>query len=113
MNDYQKLNIVKLIHTLIWVGFNLILGYLFYSTITNNINYIFWLGISLIFLEVVLLIMLKWTCPLTFIARKYSDSTKDNFDIFLPNWLAKHNKLIYSILFAILVLIYIFNILIK
>jgi hypothetical protein len=33
---------------------------------------------------------------ITVIARKYSDSTKDNFDIFLPNWLAKYNKLIYT-----------------
>ena len=111
MKDYQKLNIVKLIHTLIWLGFNLILGYLYYSAITNNINYLFWIGIGLIILEVIILTILRWTCPLTFIARKYSDSTRDNFDIFLPNWLAKHNKLIYSILFTILVLIYIFNIL--
>jgi hypothetical protein len=33
-------------------------------------------------------------------ARNYSDSTSDNFDIFLPNWLAKYNKLIYSTIFA-------------
>jgi len=113
MNNNQKLNIVKSVHTLIWLAFNLILGYLFYATLTNNINYLFWIGLAIIILECILLIILNWTCPLTFIARKYSDSMKDNFDIFLPNWLAKHNKLIYSTLFVVLVLIYIFNILIK
>jgi hypothetical protein len=44
-------------------------------------------------------------CPLTVIARKYSDSTKANFDIFLPNWLAKYNKLIYTSIFGVAVLI--------
>ena len=113
MNNNQKLNVVKLVHTLIWLGFNLVLGYLFYATLTDNINYLFWIGIGLIILECIILITLNWTCPLTFIARKYSESAKDNFDIFLPNWIAKHNKLIYSTLFSILVVIYIINILIK
>lgn len=40
-------------------------------------------------------------CPLTLIARKYSRSTKDNFDIFLPEWLARHNKLIFPLLYAL------------
>jgi hypothetical protein len=44
-------------------------------------------------------------CPVTLIARKYSDSSKDNYDIYLPNWLAKNNKLIYSIIFLIALLI--------
>jgi len=37
--------------------------------------------------------------PLTLIAGNYSNSQKDNFDIFLPNWLAKHNKLIFTTIF--------------
>jgi hypothetical protein len=40
-------------------------------------------------------------CPLTVMARKYSDSEKDNFDIFLPIWLAKYNKLIFTTLYVI------------
>ena len=27
--------------------------------------------------------------------QKYLNSTKENFDIYLPNWLAKYNKQIY------------------
>jgi hypothetical protein len=33
----------------------------------------------------------------------------DNFDIYLPNWLARHNKTIYSILIGILFIIFIYN----
>jgi hypothetical protein len=45
---------------------------------------------------------------LPLIARKYSDSPKDNFDIYLPNWLAKHNKMIYTaiVLVALAILVY-------
>lgn len=34
---------------------------------------------------------------------------KDNFDIYLPNWLAKYNKLIYTIIFIIIVVILLYR----
>jgi hypothetical protein len=40
-------------------------------------------------------------CPLTGVARRYTRDRSDNFDIFLPERLAKHNKLIFGSLFAI------------
>ncbi|MGI9551053.1 MAG: hypothetical protein ACR2MT_07630 [Aurantibacter sp.] len=104
-----KLIVVKLVHTVIWVFFNLVLVYMFYVVITDQVDYWFWIGVGLIALECAVLLMNKWTCPLSPIARKYTDSSKDNFDIYIPNWLAKHNKLIYSILFLLLMLIYFYN----
>jgi len=52
--------------------------------------------------------MFKKMCPLTVVAIKYSDSAKPNFDIYLPGWLAKYNKLIYTTLFiiALIILLY-------
>ncbi|MBK9273621.1 MAG: hypothetical protein IPM49_03670 [Flavobacteriales bacterium] len=32
------------------------------------------------------------------VARRYSDSQRANFDIYLPEWLARHNKTIYSVI---------------
>ena len=52
-----------------------------------------------------ILIIFRRICPLTLIARKYSDSSKDNFDIFLPNWLAKYNKVIYTSFLVIILII--------
>jgi hypothetical protein len=49
-------------------------------------------------------------CPLTVIARKYSDSQQDNFDIFLPNWLAKYNKLIFTSIFILGVILVLFRV---
>lgn len=106
MTDSSKLIVVKVVHTIIWIFFNLVLCYLFYAVISDQVNYWFWLGIGLIGLECLILLFNNWSCPLTPIARKYSDSTMDNFDIYLPNWLAKHNKTIYTSIFIILVLFY-------
>ncbi|MBO0320892.1 hypothetical protein J0X14_01175 [Muricauda sp. CAU 1633] len=92
---------IKLLHTLIWVFFVGIIFYVLYSGITGKINTCTWAGIGLVILEGVVLLIFKMFCPLTILARKYSDSNKDNFDIFLPNWLAKNNKLIFTTLFLI------------
>ncbi|MGZ3752750.1 MAG: hypothetical protein ACXVAU_15815, partial [Mucilaginibacter sp.] len=97
----------------IWVFFNVVIFYLCYAAIADKINKWVWICIGLIVLEGLVLLLFKWSCPLTVIARKYSDSDKDNFDIYLPNTLAKYNKLIYTSLFLIAVAIIIVRIIIK
>jgi hypothetical protein len=89
--------------------FNLIIFYLYYAAITNKIDKWVWIGVGLILAEGLVLLYFKRICPVTLIARKYSDSTKDNFDIYLPNWLAKHNKSIYTSLFVLVLLIILFR----
>lgn len=108
MKASTKLVWVKLLHTLIWLVFNVVIFYLLYAVIANRIDFWVWLCIGLVLLEGVVLLVFKWVCPLTLVARKYSDSQKENFDIYLPNWLAKHNKMIYTaiVLLAIAILIY-------
>jgi hypothetical protein len=64
-----------------------------------------WIGLGLFVLEGIILLLFKMRCPLTVMARKYSDSTRDNFDIFLPNWLAKNTKRIYTGLLVVVVII--------
>jgi hypothetical protein len=67
----------------------------------NTVTIYTWIGIGLIIGEGMILLIFKMSCPLTVLARNYSDSQKDNFDIFLPNWLAKHNKLIFTSIFLV------------
>jgi len=71
-----------------------------YSGITNQINMYTWIAIGLVIAEGLVLVLFKMFCPLTLVARKYSDSPKENFDIFLPNWLAKYNKIIFTSIFV-------------
>ena len=105
MNNQSKLLLVKSIHTAVWIFFNLVLVYLFYAVHTNQIDIKFWLGMGAIIIECIVLVANNWTCPLSPMARRYTQSTKANFDIFLPNWIAKNNIVIYSTVFAFLMLI--------
>lgn len=105
MNPDSKLLLIKILHTVIWAFFVVVIFYVLYSGITDTINRYTWIGILVVIGEGITLAIFNKFCPLTLIARKYSDSQKDNFDIFLPNWLAKHNKVIFTSIFAIAVLI--------
>jgi hypothetical protein len=106
-----KLVIVKVVHTLIWLFFNVVIFYMLYAVIQDKIDYWLWLGYALVILEGIVLLIFKFFCPLTLIARKYSDSTKDNFDIYLPNWLARYTKMIYTSIMGIILVITIYRIL--
>jgi hypothetical protein len=109
MSPDVKLNIVKGIHSVIWVFFNAVIVYLYYAVISGKIDYWVWIAIGIILLEGMVLLIFKRSCPITLIARKYSNSTKDNFDIFLPNCLAKYNKIIYTSLFVIVLIMLFFR----
>jgi hypothetical protein len=82
-----------------------------YAVIVNKIDKWLWICYALFLIEGILLLVFKFFCPLTVIARKYSNSTRDNFDIYLPNWLAKYNKPIYTSLLGIITLITIYQLL--
>lgn len=96
MNSSKRLIQIKLLHTLVWVFFVAIIFYIVYSGLTGAITSFTWISIGLVLVEGIVLLIFRMFCPLTLIARKYSDSEKANFDIFLPEWLAKYNKEIFT-----------------
>ena len=98
-----ELTRIKIIHTIIWLFFNVVLGYMAYAVVVNEINGWVWIGVALVILEGLVLLIFRGICPLTLLARKHSDSKRSNFDIFLPNWLAKYNKIIYTTVFAFII----------
>lgn len=76
--------------------------------IANKIDLWVWVCLACIVVEGLVLVIFKKICPVTIMARKYSDSQEPNFDIYLPKWLAKYNKEIYTtiVLVAIVILIF-------
>jgi hypothetical protein len=102
MTERAGLILIKTIHTIIWGFFNLVLFYLAYAAISDKMDIRVWIGVAVIILEGVVLLIFRNSCPLTIVARKYSDSTAENFDIYLPRWLAKYNKLIYTTIFIVI-----------
>lgn len=96
-----NLILIKLLHTAIWIFFNIVIFYFLYAVIIDKIDKWVWICLAFIGLECLVLVVFKAVCPVTLVARKYSNSTKHNFDIYLPNWLAKYNKVIYSVIVLI------------
>jgi polyferredoxin len=90
---------VKLVHTVVWAVFVScilaipVLGW--YSEFGWSAVFMGVVGV-----EALVLILNGWKCPLTAIASRYTDDRRDNFDIYLPEWLARYNKLIFGALYA-------------
>lgn len=97
----EKLVIIKIVHTVIWAFFVFLIFYILYSGISNNINTFTWVATGLVLAEGLVLLSFRMFCPLTILARRYSVSEKANFDIYLPNWLARNNKLIFTTIFLV------------
>ena len=93
--------IVKLAHTLIWFVFVAAILYVCYAGMFNKVNNLVWFCIGAVIVEGAVLLANKGKCPLTSIAYRYTDSHSIGFDIFLPVWLAKYNKLLFSTLFLV------------
>ena len=101
MTSALKLFWTKIIHTAIWAFFVAVILYVLYGGLADQLTTYTCIAIGLVMVEGLVLLLFRGSCPLTLIARKYSDSDRDNFDIFLPNWLARYNKLIFTSLYAI------------
>ena len=105
MTGSQKLNTIRIVHTMIWLFFNVVIFYMLYCVVTGRITGWFWSGFLLLAAEGLALLLYGFNCPLTVLARKYSDFSRDNFDICLPNWLAKYTKLIYTLIVLVIVVL--------
>jgi len=55
----------------------------------------------IVLLECGLLAANRGRCPLSDWVTRYTADRGSNFDIYLPNWLASHNKTIFGTLFVV------------
>jgi hypothetical protein len=98
MNSITALVLVKVLHTFVWAVFAGGILAIPIATWLGKQTIAGWL-VALVATEVFVLILNRMSCPLTALAAKYTDDRRDNFDIYLPEWLAKHNKLIFGSLY--------------
>ena len=92
---------VKLAHTAVWVFFA---GCILALPVVGWMGRFDWALIvtALILGECGVLALNRGICPLTTVAARYaSDDRSAAFDIYLPEWLAKHNKAIFGTLFVV------------
>lgn len=99
MKPESKLRAIKAIHTLVWAVFaGSILAIPAYAS-NGNVT-VAWGLIGVVFLEVAVLLANRMRCPLTDVAGRYTSERQDNFDIYLPLWLARYNKEVFGGLYV-------------
>lgn len=99
MSPGGRLLAVKVLHTVVWAFFaGCVLAIPVYAWRDELAVAGTLCGIVLV--EVVVLAFNGWRCPLTPVAARYTWDRRDNFDIFLPEWMARHNKDIFGTLYV-------------
>jgi hypothetical protein len=92
------LTTIKLLHTVVWA---ILAGSIVVLPLAGVLRRFRWAAIltGLVLLECGVLAVNGGRCPLSDLAARFTDSHADNFDIYLPNWLAQYNKVIFGVLF--------------
>jgi uncharacterized membrane protein len=98
-SEVRALRGVKVIHTVVWAFFA---GSIMAIPVAASLSKYgtATLLIGIVFIEVFVLALNRMRCPLTDVAARYTDDRRDNFDIYLPEWLARHNKLVFGLLYV-------------
>jgi len=100
MTPEASLRVVKTAHTVIWAFFaGCILAIPALIFLGNLLVALVIIGVVLV--EVIVILANRWRCPLTDIAARFTDDREDNFDIYLPLWLARYNKQIFGAIFVV------------
>jgi hypothetical protein len=94
-----RLVAIKAIHTVIWAFFVVCILAIWVFALRGDYAHAA-LAIGIVLVEVLVLILNGWNCPLTAVAARYTDGRHDNFDIYLPEWLARQTKLILGTLYV-------------
>jgi hypothetical protein len=89
---------IKLLHTVVWAVFAGSILVIPVMAFLQQWRLAFIL-IGLVSLECMVLAFNRMMCPLTGLAARYTDDRQDNFDIYLPLWLARYNKHIFGTLY--------------
>jgi hypothetical protein len=96
----RRLRAVRLLHTAVWAVFAGGIVAIPWLTWQGRLDAAAVLAV-IVLGEVVVLWLNRWSCPLTAIAARYTTDRRANFDIYLPEWLARYNKQIFGPLYAI------------
>jgi len=94
------LTAIKLLHTAVWAFLAGCILALPVAAFLRHFHWAFFLSAIVVF-ECGLLAANRGQCPLTSWATRFTDNRAANFDIYLPNWLARNNKAIFGTLFVV------------
>jgi hypothetical protein len=95
----NALILVKVVHTVVWAFLASCIVAIPALAIARRFRLALVLTIVVLG-EIAVLGANRMRCPLTDVAERYTDERGDNFDIYLPPWLARNNKLLFGSLFV-------------
>lgn len=98
MKPSAALILIKLVHTAAWAFFAGCIILLPIAAFLGRFD-LATILIGLVTLEIVVLALNRWACPLTGVAARFTTDRSDNFDIYLPLLLARYNKQVFGSLF--------------
>ncbi len=93
------LRAIRLIHTIVWAFFACAVLAIPVAAWQRRFELMLWLT-GIVFVEVIVLLVNRFRCPLTGVAARYTTEREPNFDIYLPTWLAQYNKEIFGSIFV-------------
>lgn len=105
----NRLLALKILHTTVWVALVAMIGYILFSGLANRITPFTYISVGAVIVEGFVLLLFRWRCPITLVARRYSATQEDGFDLFVPRFIARHNKTIFTILYLLAVLLVLFR----
>lgn len=100
MKPSEALVLVKTLHTVVWLFFVACIVAIPVAAHLGAFDVAAWAAAA-VALEVLVLVFNRWRCPLTGVAARYTGDRRENFDIYLPAWLARHNKTVFGVLFLV------------
>ena len=94
------LTAIKLLHTVVWA---ILAGSILVLPLAGVLRRFRWAAILtvIVLLECAVLAANGGRCPLSDLAARFTVDRNSNFDIYLPTWLAQHNKVVFGLLFVI------------
>lgn len=95
----RALTAVRVLHTLVWALFA---GCIVAIPVASALgrHAVAAVLAAIVAGEVIVLVGNGFRCPLTALAARYTDDRRANFDICLPEWLARHNQAIFGTLYV-------------
>jgi hypothetical protein len=102
-NERRRIQVlvgIKLLHTAAWAFFAGCVLTIPIAGAMRNFRNAAILSCIVVF-ECTILAMNGGRCPFTDLAARYTEDRRENFDIYLPLWLARHNKSIFGTIFLL------------
>ncbi len=100
LSPESTLTAIRTVHTIVWAFFVAAILAIPVAAWYGRFD-LFAIFTVIVLAECAVLAFNRLRCPLTGVAARYTKDRRDNFDIYLPLWLARYNKQVFGGLFVV------------